>query len=86
MSLYLFFLVMDLLLDMFRKKVLCNNFLLYHKCKDTIITHLAFADDLIDFLNGDRSTTTSQGYCMISNLVWVRSEPSNKQVILFRND
>lgn len=39
-------------------------FLLHHRCKDPIITHLTFADDLIAFMNRDGVLlSASHEYC-----------------------
>lgn len=56
MSPSLFVLVMELFAKVVRKEIVQGNFKLHHRCKDPNMIHLAFADDLIAFLNGDRGT------------------------------
>lgn len=43
---YLLVLVIDLFSELMGQEVDRGNFKLHHRCKDPIITHLSFADDL----------------------------------------
>lgn len=56
---YLFVLVMELLIDSMLAHVKEGKFHLHYICKNPMMTHLAFADDVIAFLKGDLGTTQS---------------------------
>lgn len=59
MSPYLFVMVMELLSDLMKRKVMEGKYMLHSRCNKPVITHLAFADDLMAFMKGD--TITARG-------------------------
>lgn len=53
MSLYLFVLVMEVFNVLLVTEAAKGRFLLHPRCKNPMITHLSFADDLLVFMKGD---------------------------------
>lgn len=47
-------LVIELFVGLLKREALPGNFQLHYICKDPMIAHLSFVDNLIAFLNGDR--------------------------------
>lgn len=64
MSPYLFVIVMDLLVDIIDRAVMEGDIKLHHRCKDPVIIHLSFADDLIGFLMEMRIQQKGFGRCL----------------------
>lgn len=63
MSLYLFVLVMDLFSQIMARAVHDGDYKLHHRCKNPVITHISFTDDLIAFMNKDIDTMSNLLKC-----------------------
>lgn len=83
LSPYLFVMVMEILHELLKKKVQDGHYKLHYRCKDPIITHLGFADDLIAFFHGDGNSAKALAEVLQEFKVCTGLEVNNNKSSLF---